>query len=139
MLSSLEALNPDSASGVHTRIRCICHILNLVVKVLERPNSSNLLISVFYQAVLSQFTAKPKSGNLVISDSDNDEPEEELPDMDLEMDEEVDVDRQTSDDQEIQELANEVDTDVRFFVGTSDLALGRSAMAKVRLPFTGVF
>jgi hypothetical protein len=33
MLASLEELNPDSASGVHTRIRCICHILNLVVKV----------------------------------------------------------------------------------------------------------
>ena len=33
MLSALEALNPESMSGVHTRIRCICHILNLVVKV----------------------------------------------------------------------------------------------------------
>ena len=33
MLASLEELNPDSASGVHTRIWCICHILNLVVKV----------------------------------------------------------------------------------------------------------
>ena len=33
MLAALEALNPESMSGVHTRIRCICHILNLVVKV----------------------------------------------------------------------------------------------------------
>jgi len=33
MLSALEALNPESMSGVHTRVRCICHILNLVVKV----------------------------------------------------------------------------------------------------------
>jgi len=33
MLSSMEELNPESASGVHTRIRCIFHILNLVVKV----------------------------------------------------------------------------------------------------------
>ena len=33
MLSALEALNLESMSGVHTRIRCICHILNLVVKV----------------------------------------------------------------------------------------------------------
>jgi hypothetical protein len=29
----MEELNADSASGVHTRIQCICHILNLVVKV----------------------------------------------------------------------------------------------------------
>jgi len=29
----MEELNADSASGVHTRIRCICHILNLVIKV----------------------------------------------------------------------------------------------------------
>jgi hypothetical protein len=48
------------------------------------------------------------------------------------IDEEVDMDRQASDDQEIQELANEVDSDIRFFVGVSDLELGRSAMTKVR-------
>jgi hypothetical protein len=33
MLSALEALNPESMSGVHTCIWRICHILNLVVKV----------------------------------------------------------------------------------------------------------
>lgn len=33
MLSALEALNPKSMSGIHTHIQCICHILNLVVKV----------------------------------------------------------------------------------------------------------
>ena len=33
MLASLEELNPNSASRVHTCIHCICHILNLVVKV----------------------------------------------------------------------------------------------------------
>jgi hypothetical protein len=33
MLAALEDLNSGSASGVHTRIRCICHILNLIVKV----------------------------------------------------------------------------------------------------------
>lgn len=83
---------------------------------------------------------KSRSGNSVNSDSDDEElEEEESADADLEMDEKVDVDRQTSDDQEIQELANEVDSDVRFFVGTSDLALGRSAMTKVHVRFIGVF
>ena len=33
MLSALEALNLESMSSVHTCIQCICHILNLVVKV----------------------------------------------------------------------------------------------------------
>ena len=33
MLSALEALNPKSMSGIHTCIWCICHILNLVIKV----------------------------------------------------------------------------------------------------------
>jgi len=33
MLSALEALNPESMSGVHTCVWCTCHILNLVVKV----------------------------------------------------------------------------------------------------------
>lgn len=32
-VSELEYLIPDSPSGSHTRIRCVCHILNLVVKV----------------------------------------------------------------------------------------------------------
>jgi hypothetical protein len=51
----------------------------------------------------------------------------------LEADEEVDKDRQASDEQEIQELADEVDADDRFFVGANDLELGRSAMNKVWL------
>jgi hypothetical protein len=33
MLAELEFLIPDGVSGVHTRIHCICHIINLVVKV----------------------------------------------------------------------------------------------------------
>lgn len=32
MLSLLELRVTDGASGVHTRIHCLCHILNLVVK-----------------------------------------------------------------------------------------------------------
>jgi hypothetical protein len=59
--------------------------------------------------------------------------------VELEADEEIDMDRQASDEQEIQELANEVDADVRFFIGSSDLELGRSAMSKVRDHFTSTF
>jgi hypothetical protein len=59
--------------------------------------------------------------------------------VELEADEEIDMDRQASDEQEIQELADEVDADVRFFVGSSDLELGQSAMSKVRGHFTSTF
>lgn len=58
--------------------------------------------------------------------------EEETDEAELEADEEIDKDRQASDEREIQELADEVDADIRFFVGASDLELGRSAMTKVR-------
>ena len=67
------------------------------------------------------------------SDGDDaDEPEDEVDEVELEEDEEIDKDREASDEQEIQELANKVDADIQFFVGGSDLALGRSAMLKVR-------
>ena len=113
MLASLEELNPNSASVVHTRIRCICHILNLVVK-----------------AILSQFSVKRKSADSL--NEDDEEPEDEEPvEEELEADEEVDEDRRASDENEIEELANEVDADIRFFVGASDLELRRSAMTKV--------
>jgi hypothetical protein len=59
--------------------------------------------------------------------------------VELEADEEIDIDWQASDEQEIQELADEVDADVRFFIGSSDLELGRSAMSKVRGRFTSAF
>lgn len=47
--------------------------------------------------------------------------DEEFDEVELEDDEEIDKDRQASDEQEIQALADEVDADVRFFVGASDL------------------
>jgi hypothetical protein len=69
----------------------------------------------------------------VLDDEDAEESEdEELVEEELEADEEVDEDRRASDEREIEELANEVDPDLRFFVGASDLELGRSAMTKVR-------
>jgi hypothetical protein len=52
--------------------------------------------------------------------------------VELEADKEVDKDWRASDEREIEELANEVDADLRFFVEASDLELGRSAMTKVR-------
>ena len=65
-------------------------------------------------------------------DDDIEEDEDEEPaEPELEVDEEIDLNRQASDEHEIEELANEVDADVRFFVGMSDLELGRSAMTKV--------
>ena len=67
-------------------------------------------------------------------DSDAEDPEDE----ELEADEEVDEDRRASDEWEIEELANEVDADLRFFVGANDLELGRSAMTKVRGQLTGI-
>lgn len=66
MLSELEILCPESASGVHTRIRCICHILNLVVKVsfeYGQPTFSRLTLTIFsgyFIAVHGQTT----SGNI---------------------------------------------------------------------------
>jgi len=65
--------------------------------------------------------------------------EEETDEADEEADEEIDKDRQASDEREIQELTNEVDADIRFFVGASDLELGRSAMTKVRGKSVHVF
>jgi len=67
--------------------------------------------------------------------------DEELEEVDEEADEdeEIDEDRQASDEREIQKLADEVDADIRFFVGTSDLELGRSAMTKVRAKSIRIF
>jgi hypothetical protein len=65
--------------------------------------------------------------------------EEETDEAELEADEEIDKDRQASDEREIQELADEVDTDICFFVGASDLELGRSAMTKVHGKSVRVF
>ena len=75
----------------------------------------------------------------MLDDDDDEEPEDEdLVEEELEADEEVDADHLASDEWEIEELANEVDADLRFFVGASDLELGRSAMTKVCGQLTGV-
>jgi hypothetical protein len=69
-----------------------------------------------------------------VEELEDEEPVEE----ELEADEEIDQDRRASDEQEIEQLANEVDADIRFFVGASDLELGRSAMTKVRSKLIGI-
>ena len=75
----------------------------------------------------------------MLDNDDDEEPEDEdLVEEELEADEEVDVDHLASDEREIEELANEVDADLRFFVVASDLELGRSAMTKVHGQLTGV-
>ena len=75
----------------------------------------------------------------MLDDDDDEEPEDEdLVEEELEADEEVDADHLASDEREIEELANEVDADLHFFVGASDLELGQSAMTKVRGQLTGV-
>ena len=63
---------------------------------------------------------------------DADKPkDEDMDKVELEADEEIDKDWEASDEQEIQELTDEVDANIQFFVGGSDLALGWSAMLKV--------
>jgi hypothetical protein len=59
------------------------------------------------------------------------EDEDELDEEDLEAEKETDKDRQASDDAEIQDLAREVDEDLRFFVATAERELGEAALLKV--------
>jgi hypothetical protein len=71
-----------------------------------------------------------------ILEADEDEEDEgELDEKELEAQAEVDKDREASDDAEIQDLAKEVERDIRFIVGAADAALGRSALLKVCLCF----
>ena len=75
----------------------------------------------------------------MLDSKDVKEPEDEEPvEEELEADEEIDEDQRASDEKEIEELGKEVDADIHFFVGASDLELGWSAMTKVRSKFIGV-
>ena len=149
LLSALESLCPELASGVHTHIRCICHILNLMVKVsLEIYSFHSILKSS--QAILSQFTVKrrkaasqdPDEGMVtdsafdsILDTDEDDEDENELDEEELEAQAKVDQDHEASDDAEIQDLAKEVERDIHFIVGAANAALGRSALLKVWLCF----
>jgi hypothetical protein len=57
--------------------------------------------------------------------------ENEMDNEDLEALEEMDKDCEASNDAEIQHLAQEVDEDMQFFVGTGEWKLGEAALLKV--------
>lgn len=140
VVSELEMLMPDAVSGSHTRIRCICHIFNLVVKVTGLfPSSFGLLLSNSFQAILSQF----RQAKSRICDATDDSREEEDSDeegqdegedeegenMEEESDDELDPDREASDKLEIRDIGWTVDRIQK--VSTADVLLGRSAVSKV--------
>ena len=75
----------------------------------------------------------------MLDNEDEEEPEDEEELIEeLESDEEIDKDRRVSNEHKIEELVNEVDADLRFFVGASDLELRQSAMTKVCGQLTGI-
>jgi hypothetical protein len=87
---------------------------------------------------LSQFSTKRKSNDGDDSAGDwintlpaNEMDEDEIDDEDLEAAKEMDKDRQASDEAEIQDLAQEVDEDMQFFVATGERKLGEAALLKV--------
>jgi hypothetical protein len=57
--------------------------------------------------------------------------DDEMDDEDLEAANEIDKDRQASDEAEIQDLARDVDEDMQFFVATAERKLGQAALVKV--------
>ena len=71
----------------------------------------------------------------ILGGDPDDSDDDELDDEELEAQAEVNKDREASDDAEIEDLAQEVENDVRFFVGAADVALGRSALLKVCICF----
>jgi len=87
---------------------------------------------------LSQFSTKRKgnegddgAGDWINTSPVDELEEDELDDEDLEALAEIDKDRQASDEAEIQNLAREVDEDMRFFVATGERKLGEAALLKV--------
>lgn len=128
MLSALELRTPEGANGVHSRIRCICHILNLVVKV----RSIRLLHSfcgsswLFLKAILSQFTKAKKSDDNKEDELDDDEADR-LDEEELEAINNTDIDREANYDEEIEGL----EAQVNIGVTDKDLMLGKSALTKV--------
>jgi hypothetical protein len=138
-VSELEMLMPDAVGGSHTRIQCICHIFNLVVKVNGLLPSSFELLPNWFQAILSQFR-QPKSHICVATDdsreeedSDEDvqdkEEDEEGEHMEEESDDDLDPDHEASDELEIRDIGWTVDRIQK--VSMADVLLGRSAVSRV--------
>jgi hypothetical protein len=86
---------------------------------------------------LSQFSTKrtrnegDDTGDWIDSPA-NEPDDDDMDDEDLEAVKEMDKDRQASDEVEIQDLAQEVDEDMQFFVATGECRLGETALLKVR-------
>ena len=86
-----------------------------------------------------QFSTKRKrndsddsAGNWVDTAPVDEMEENEMDDEDLEAIKETDKDREASDEAEIQDLSQEVDEDMQFFVATAERKLGEAALLKVR-------
>jgi hypothetical protein len=85
---------------------------------------------------LSQFTTKRKASNEDEDDTGAGDwidtlPVDEMDDEELEAANEVDKDRQASDNAEIQDISRDVDFDSRFFVSMAERKLGEGALLKV--------
>jgi hypothetical protein len=136
MLTKLEFLIQNGASGVHTHIRCICHIINLIVKVCIPTQSAATPLRFkadFYssQAILSQFVLKKARKNAVKQDLDNNDI---LDTEELEAAAEVDPEREAHDTQEIDEIEKELEDSLEALDQMEeDITLGKSALKKVCL------
>jgi hypothetical protein len=131
MLLALEALNPESMSGVHICIWCICHILNLVVKV---SNWFKLhCIMVLTLSILGHLVAVFKSnktndgddsaGDWIHTLPSDGMDEDEMDEEDLAATIEMDKNCQASDKEEIQDLAKDIDEDMQFFIAQGNANL----------------
>ena len=87
---------------------------------------------------MSQFSAKRKrndgddgTGDWIETSPADEIDEDEMDNEDLEATKEMDKDCLASDEAEIQDIAQEVDEDMRFFVATGERKLGEAALLKV--------
>jgi hypothetical protein len=112
MVDELQALLPGSICGAHTRIRCICHIMNLAVK-----------------AILSQFSRK-KSGFENSPDGGSDDEEDQIID-DEEEEDDIDLARQASNEAVLEEITRKAEKVHKLSVVEDNL--GRFAVRKVWL------
>lgn len=111
LVSQLE-LELLGQNGVRTRIRCFAHILNLAVK-----------------AILSPFSRGAKTDD--DDDADMDSDLYDIEDVEVDEDNETEEGREDSDLAEIDQLVEEVDLELS--VSTTQLAVVKSALAKVCL------
>lgn len=118
MLAELETLM-EGSHGVHSRIRCICHVFNLAVK-----------------AMLSQFSQTKTAAGTDIGEGDftDDDMDELFDDADVEDNEEpeedeLDLDRESSDQLEIEQLAREVEKTHRL--SNAQIKHGKFSVTKI--------